>query len=68
MQFYLLVWDSFYHLLTNGLLDTKEWNNKTKIKEERAKAGVYDNTLRLSIGIEDVEDLINDLNQALSYV
>ena len=46
----------------------KEWNNKTKTKEERAKAGVYDNTLRLSIGIEDVEDLINDLNQALSYV
>ncbi|MDD3278222.1 MAG: O-acetylhomoserine aminocarboxypropyltransferase/cysteine synthase [Lachnospiraceae bacterium] len=33
--------------------------------EERAKAGVYDNTLRLSIGIEDVEDLIADLDQAL---
>lgn len=40
----------------------------SQTKEERAKAGVYDNTLRLSIGIEDVEDLINDLNQALSYV
>ncbi|MBR1866396.1 MAG: O-acetylhomoserine aminocarboxypropyltransferase/cysteine synthase [Lachnospiraceae bacterium] len=34
-------------------------------KEERAKAGVYDNTLRLSVGIEDVEDLIADLAQAL---
>ena len=33
--------------------------------EERAKAGVYDNTLRLSVGIEDVEDLIADLAQAL---
>ncbi|MBQ7433803.1 MAG: O-acetylhomoserine aminocarboxypropyltransferase/cysteine synthase [Lachnospiraceae bacterium] len=33
--------------------------------EERAKAGVYENTLRLSIGIEDVEDLIADLAQAL---
>ena len=36
--------------------------------EERAKAGVYDNTLRLSVGIEDTEDLIHDLEQALSYV
>lgn len=35
-------------------------------KEECAKAGVYDNTLRLSIGIEDVSDLIRDLDQALS--
>ena len=33
--------------------------------EERAKAGVYDNTLRLSVGIEDVEDLIADLAQGL---
>lgn len=36
--------------------------------EERAKAGVYENTLRLSVGIEDVEDLIHDLDQALEYV
>lgn len=36
--------------------------------EERAKAGVYDNTLRLSVGIEDTEDLIHDLEQALSCV
>jgi O-acetylhomoserine (thiol)-lyase len=36
--------------------------------EERAKAGVYDNTLRLSVGIEDTEDLIHDLEQALEYV
>ena len=36
--------------------------------EERASAGVYDNTLRLSVGIEDTEDLIGDLAQALEYV
>ncbi len=36
--------------------------------EEQARAGVYDNTLRLSVGIEDTEDLIHDLEQALSYV
>ena len=34
-------------------------------REAREKAGVYDNTLRLSIGIEDCEDLIADLKQAL---
>ena len=35
-------------------------------KEEREKAGVVDNLLRLSVGVEDVEDLIEDLEQALS--
>ncbi len=34
--------------------------------EGREKAGVYGDTLRLSVGIEDVEDLIADLDQALS--
>ncbi len=36
--------------------------------EERAKAGVYENTLRLSVGIEDIEDLVHDLDQALSQI
>jgi cystathionine gamma-lyase len=35
-------------------------------KEEREKAGVVDNLLRLSVGIEDVEDLLADLKQALA--
>lgn len=35
-------------------------------KEERDKAGVTDNLLRLSVGVEDVEDLLEDLKQALS--
>lgn len=35
-------------------------------KEEREKSGVVDSLIRLSVGIEDVEDLINDLQQALS--
>ncbi len=35
-------------------------------KSERDKAGVVDNLLRLSVGVEDVEDLIEDLKQALS--
>ncbi|MEL0643640.1 cystathionine gamma-synthase [Olleya sp. Ti.3.14] len=34
-------------------------------KVEREKIGVVDSMIRLSVGIEDVEDLINDLQQAL---
>lgn len=34
-------------------------------KEEREKSGVVDSLLRLSIGIEDADDLIADLKQAL---
>lgn len=35
-------------------------------KAEREKSGVVDNLLRLSVGVEDVEDLIADLEQALA--
>ncbi|WP_452224848.1 cystathionine gamma-synthase [Lacinutrix chionoecetis] len=34
-------------------------------KKEREKTGVVDSLIRLSVGIEDEEDLINDLKQAL---
>ncbi len=34
-------------------------------REEREKSGVLDSLLRLSVGIEDIEDLIEDLKQAL---
>ncbi|WP_138995201.1 cystathionine gamma-synthase [Larkinella sp. C7] len=34
-------------------------------KEERAKNGLKDTLIRLSVGIEDVDDLIADLNQAI---
>jgi len=35
-------------------------------QEQRAAAGAADNVVRLSIGIEDVKDLIADLDQALA--
>jgi len=35
-------------------------------KEEREKTGVVDTLIRLSVGVEDVEDLIADLEMALS--
>ncbi|MGB5378081.1 cystathionine gamma-synthase [Muriicola sp.] len=34
-------------------------------KEEREKSGVVDSLIRLSVGIEDVDDLIADLEQAI---
>ncbi|MFZ4786135.1 MAG: cystathionine gamma-synthase [Flavobacteriales bacterium] len=37
-------------------------------KEEREKTGIVDSLLRLSVGVEDIEDLIEDLNQALSKI
>jgi cystathionine beta-lyase len=37
-------------------------------REERMKTGLVDSLLRLSVGVEDVEDLIEDLRQALEKV
>ena len=37
-------------------------------REERIKAGLSDSLIRLSVGIEDVEDLIVDLDKALAEV
>lgn len=35
-------------------------------KEEREKTGIVDSLIRLSVGIEDQKDLINDLKQAIA--
>lgn len=34
-------------------------------KEERERIGITDSLIRLSVGIEDIEDLIEDLRQAI---
>jgi cystathionine beta-lyase/cystathionine gamma-synthase len=34
--------------------------------EERAKAGIRDGLVRLSVGIEDVRDIIADIEQSLA--
>jgi cystathionine beta-lyase/cystathionine gamma-synthase len=34
----------------------------------RERVGITDSLVRLSVGIEDVEDIIGDLDQALLYV
>ena len=33
--------------------------------EERARLGITDGLMRLSVGIEDVEDILGDLGQAM---
>lgn len=35
-------------------------------REERLKAGLKDSLIRLSVGVEDIEDLMEDLDQALN--
>lgn len=37
-------------------------------REERIKTGLVDSLLRLSVGVEDVEDLLHDLDQALKSI
>ena len=37
-------------------------------QEVRERVGITDGLVRLSVGIEDVEDIIADLDQALLYV
>jgi cystathionine beta-lyase len=36
--------------------------------EERIKSGVTDSLIRLSVGVEDAEDLIEDLEKAFSTI
>ncbi|MTI22661.1 PLP-dependent transferase [Fulvivirga sp. RKSG066] len=44
----------------------KQTSHSKVSPEGRAKAGIKDNLLRLSVGIEDANDLIADLDQALN--
>jgi cystathionine beta-lyase len=37
-------------------------------KEERGKVGLSDSLIRLSVGIEDAEDLVKDISQALDQI
>ncbi len=37
-------------------------------KEQREKSGITDGLVRISVGIEDAEDIVRDLEQALKSV
>ena len=45
--------------------DTENTWNETVIIQEREAAGVTDGLVRLSVGLENVQDIIEDLTQAL---
>ncbi len=36
-------------------------------KKIREKSGVFDSLIRLSVGIEDSQDLIDDIEQAVNH-
>ena len=37
-------------------------------QEERQEAGISDSLIRISVGLENVEDLMLDLQQALTFI
>jgi len=39
--------------------------HKSIPREDRLKSGISDSLIRLSVGLEDADDLINDIDQAL---
>jgi len=43
-------------------------NTKKRKKREREKAGITDNIVRLSVATENIEDLIEDLDNALRQI
>ncbi len=61
--------------ISNNLGDTKSLithpsttTHRSLSSEEKAILGITDNTLRLSVGLEDLTDIIDDLNFAISVV
>ncbi len=61
--------------ISNNLGDAKSLithpattTHKSMAEEARLAAGIHDGTLRVSVGLEDVEDLLDDLDRALAAV
>lgn len=61
--------------ISNNLGDAKSLithpattTHKSMAEDARLAAGIYDGTLRVSVGLEDVEDLLDDLDRALPAV
>jgi O-succinylhomoserine sulfhydrylase len=61
--------------ISNNLGDTKSLithpsttTHRSVSDEDKAVLGITDNTLRLSVGLEDISDIIDDLNFAISVV
>ena len=37
-------------------------------KEEREKIGVVESLIRMSVGVEDIEDLLSDIENSLNLI
>ena len=46
----------------------KYMKSKTSFKNSIARAGIAPDLIRLSVGIEDVEDILDDIRQALDKI
>jgi methionine-gamma-lyase len=62
-----------YYAVSLGDLDTLVEHPGTMTHgkmapEERAKMGIYDNYIRVSVGVEDIEDICADFDQALKQI
>ena len=54
---------------TSGEYDSqRNAKKRKKKKEKREKAGITDNIVRLSVATENIEDLIEDLDNALRQI
>ncbi len=63
----------FYHVANIGdvrslAIHPSSTTHSQLSKEDQARAGVYDNYIRLSIGIEHIDDIINDIETALNSI
>ena len=61
--------------ISNNLGDAKSLmthpastTHRSMAEDARLELGITEGTLRLSVGLEDVRDLIEDLDQALSRI
>ena len=41
---------------------------RNKTQEQRETAGVFDDTIRVSVGIEDIKDMIDDFTNVLNEI
>ncbi|PHU07630.1 Enolase 1, chloroplastic [Capsicum chinense] len=60
----LLVWP-VNRLRWEHPTEVSDWQNTTRPAEVREARGLTEDLIRISVGIEDVNDLINDLNYAI---
>jgi len=62
-------------LITSNLGDTRSiathptsTTHSKLTEEERNQIGIYPGTIRISVGLEDLDDIVEDIEQALDKV